>query len=488
MPNNVWFLPLFGLSMSWLILQFGILALPAQARAIDFGELEAREDRLISTENLFSDLWEAGRGKEIILAAEFSGRMRDEAIARFRVEDEEDLHWKPLLPEDMLYRGQISPLASASSRVNKGVEYAEQGRFDQAAAEFTKSIQVMPSYGLAYFNRGTAYSRQGQADLAIADLDKAIELGKAYPANLVNAYHNRGIAFIQKGRHEQALADFNQILKLKAEEAGSDKHLTKIRTPSYHTPQTNPQDADVSYMRGVVELKKGQIDAALADFGKAVELDPKFAKAYGNRGVAYAMQGQLDRALADLNKALELNPKYGKARYMRGQVYALQKKNDQALKINAKNDQALYYRGILYYGLGRTDQALADFNQVLQLNPKPSEARNNRGGLLSAKSQYDQAIIDFNRAIAQNPRYANAYYNRGVAFYNKSLYDKALADFNKSLELDSKLADAYFSKALTLEAAGRQGEAREAYAAFVKVAPPEARQQIEEAKGKLGRR
>ena len=39
---------------------------------------------------------EGGTRKGTILAAEFSGRIREEMVSRFRVEDEEDLHWKPM--------------------------------------------------------------------------------------------------------------------------------------------------------------------------------------------------------------------------------------------------------------------------------------------------------------------------------------------------------------------------------------------------------
>ncbi len=70
----------------------------------------------------------------------------------------------------------------------------------------------------------------------------------------------------------------------------------------------------------------------------------------------------------------------------------------------------------------------------------------------------------------------------GLAYFYKTLYDRAIADFTKSLELDPKLADAYFTKALALEAAGRQAEAREAYTAFLRHAPPEAKDQIEQAR------
>ena len=63
-----------------------------------------------------------------------------------------------------------------------------------------------------------------------------------------------------------------------------------------------------------------------------------------------------------------------------------------------------------------------------------------------------------------------------------------MADFTKSLELDPTLADAYSNKVMALEAAGRQAEAREAYGAFLRYAPPEAKDQIEQARSKIGRR
>ena len=45
-----------------------------------------------------------------------------------------------------------------------------------------------------------------------------------------------------------------------------------------------PHDA-VSYAnRGVEYRNKGDLDRAIADFTKAIEIDPKFAGAYNNRG------------------------------------------------------------------------------------------------------------------------------------------------------------------------------------------------------------
>jgi len=49
---------------------------------------------------------------------------------------------------------------------------------------------------------------------------------------------------------------------------------------------------------------------AIADYSKAIELDPKFAPAYNARGITYAKKGDPDRAIADFDNAIELDPKY----------------------------------------------------------------------------------------------------------------------------------------------------------------------------------
>ena len=61
----------------------------------------------------------------------------------------------------------------------------------------------------------------------------------------------------------------------------------------------------VSSNRGIAFLKKGDHDKALADFNKAIELDPNNALAYSNRGKALSKKGNDDKALADYNKAIE---------------------------------------------------------------------------------------------------------------------------------------------------------------------------------------
>ncbi len=51
-------------------------------------------------------------------------------------------------------------------------------------------------------------------------------------------------------------------------------------------------------------LDKGKYDDAIADYDKAIALDPNVALAYTNRGGAYYRKGAFDRAIADHSRAV----------------------------------------------------------------------------------------------------------------------------------------------------------------------------------------
>src|SRR5215467_5887603 len=56
------------------------------------------------------------------------------------------------------------------------------------------------------------------------------------------------------------------------------------------------------YNRGNAYEKKGELNAAMADFNEAIRLDVTFAAAYTARGTTYWGQGNPERALADWNE------------------------------------------------------------------------------------------------------------------------------------------------------------------------------------------
>ena len=61
----------------------------------------------------------------------------------------------------------------------------------------------------------------------------------------------------------------------------------------------NPNDADSYNNRGAAYEAKGQNERAVADFSKALDIDPRLAKAYYNRAAVYRAKSEIDRAIAD---------------------------------------------------------------------------------------------------------------------------------------------------------------------------------------------
>ena len=54
--------------------------------------------------------------------------------------------------------------------------------------------------------------------------------------------------------------------------------------------------------------RKGSYDQAIDDFNQALEIDSFYADAYYNRGITWFDKGNLQQALADIEKALNLKP------------------------------------------------------------------------------------------------------------------------------------------------------------------------------------
>ena len=214
--------------------------------------------------------------------------------------------------------------------------------------------------------------------------------------------------------------------------------------------ELDPKKVQAYYNRGIAYNDLKKYAEAIADFTKTIELEPKNVGAYVNRGNAYGGLGKYPEAIADYTKVIELTPKDEGAYYNRGSAYANLRKYAEAIadftkaiELEPKNVGAYVNRGNAYKELKKSPEAIADCTKAIKLNPEYAVAYNNRGIAYNDLNKSPAAIADYTKAIELNPEYTDAYYNRGNAYYVLKKYPAAIADYTKAIELDPENAFSY---------------------------------------------
>ena len=157
------------------------------------------------------------------------------------------------------------------------------------------------------------------------------------------------------------------------------------------------------------------VQGSLAQAGQTAEY-------YIDRGVVKYKANDFQGAIAEFNRAIAVNPKEG-------------------MGYNG--------RGLAKYSLGDKQGALADFDRALELNPKEILAYNIRGFIRSEVGNHRGAIDDFSRSIAIDATQANAYNGRGLAKYKLGDKVGAIADLTKSAQLFNQQGDTEMAGKIT---------------------------------------
>ncbi len=142
----------------------------------------------------------------------------------------------------------------------------------------------------------TEQTRQTQQALALMDTDTEAarrmwrEILAAAPDN-AEAHFNLGLLYIRSGEYQPAIAAFRTVIALQ------------------------PTMADALFNLGFAYAKSGQYDQAVASYIRAVDLNPPYRdEVLYNLATVYEIQGDWQKALQKLQMAIELNPDNVRAR------------------------------------------------------------------------------------------------------------------------------------------------------------------------------
>ena len=246
---------------------------------------------------------------------------------------------------------------------------------------------------------------QGEREEFVFEESKEKPKAKSYPHISFGRFKN--------AKDQQLLlSEFSGPMRLGARDAKvkiSFSHLIAVQIKDETNPAESPTPVAAN---GSSPDMTGQSAAAGHTASSASPATEESDGDLVNRGIEKGKKGDLDGAIADFDRAIKLNPKDDAPYYNRAQARRL------------KKDAA---------------GAIADYTKAIELGSTNPAAYNNRGNARSENKDLDGAIADYTRAIELKPDYARAYYNRAFTKETKGDKTGAEADFKMARKLDPQL-------------------------------------------------
>lgn len=163
------------------------------------------------------------------------------------------------------------------------------GDYDAAISLYSEVIKADPKAALAYNGRALAYRYKKEIAKALADFDQAIRLKPLWMF-----YFNRGITHYETGDDKSAIADLTRALQGKPGDPRARADCLVARARCYISQEKSApalsdlnaaiklrEDSEAHRLRGIIRKVAHEYDKSLADYEKAIALDPKSASAYG---------------------------------------------------------------------------------------------------------------------------------------------------------------------------------------------------------------
>ena len=114
---------------------------------------------------------------------------------------------------------------------------------------------------------------------------------------------NKGVEYASQGKFKEAKEEFEKALKIDPY-YGSAKRALKVIEDV--TEKKLKHKTVIHIFKGITHTIKGQVEEAITEHSKAIEINPKYAWAYNNRGTSYYSKGEYDKAWVDIHKARSL--------------------------------------------------------------------------------------------------------------------------------------------------------------------------------------
>jgi eukaryotic-like serine/threonine-protein kinase len=308
--------------------------------------------------------------------------------------------------------------------VNRGGMRIRQGKYDTAIADLTEAVRLKPRQDQAHANLGLAYAGQKRWDMAIEQLNIALGLA---PEQAV-LHRNRALIYLSRQDLDAALRDFGEAIRLAPGPSRTLASDHAYRGRILHRQQRwqealgayeaalelQPDDREVERLRAETLIALGRGTDAIQAFNRYLDPNNTDPNALRQRGFERARMSDAAGALADFTRALALEPNSPSTRARRGWGYL-----NEASKL-----------------------ALRDFEEAIKLDPKNGDLHNGRGFARVLLGDYKGAVADVEEALLLGIP-GNVLRARLALYYNADcIYAQAAAKATFTVEMQERLGQA----------------------------------------------
>jgi tetratricopeptide (TPR) repeat protein len=358
-------------------------------------------------------------------------------------------------------------LVLAQSRLDTARELVSKGSFEKAEAMLRQAIAADPNSVDARVLLGTTLALQGIRGEAIEQLAAAVRLNP----NSASAHNEFGMVLsrfveVKSARQEferalelnpglsEAHVNLSLILAQAGELAGAAEHLDR----AIELLGSSPKAAYAHYLRAKIWGAQDEIQNSIAEFQKAVQLQPDYAEAWSSLGGMRRLALDRAGAMKALSKAVVLKPDDALAQYRLGQLYLQEGNAPEAVKhlkhslSYAPNDRATLYNLMLALTkAGQVEEAKRIAQRIAELqrqNDRASEVGLAASGLNSDGIQLEKsgntraALAKYRAALDLDPTGFGFHLNYALALCRLGRWQDGVVELREVLRDDPDNADA----------------------------------------------
>jgi arylsulfatase A-like enzyme/Flp pilus assembly protein TadD len=227
------------------------------------------------------------------------------------------------LKETFSEKDDLKTLLPVQNRMLQALAKYQTGHIDESIVELQRVVEEKPDFILVYNRMATLYKETGRIQESISILKDGLDKNPGHPDLMSSLgimlaeagqpeeavqwleeclllrdfdpeiFNYLGVAFYKMGQIQPALANYRRALELDNNYASVYNNIGSL------------------YLRLFLQNKEQKaFDSAMLNFNRALVLDPRLFAAYNGRGAAYKFTGNVELAIADWKRAIELNPDF----------------------------------------------------------------------------------------------------------------------------------------------------------------------------------